>query len=81
MKWRKEYGVNQLKLTDFPIEYFSSGNYFKHSHDKEGTETIYLIEKHSTNLNNATTNMHNGLFLYFVEQVNKKVCKKCNSFI
>ncbi|XP_074601798.1 motile sperm domain-containing protein 2-like [Brevipalpus obovatus] len=45
MKWRKSYGVNDLKETDFPREYYTSGSFFSYAPDKKGNEMVYIRGK------------------------------------
>ena len=42
LRWRKEFGVNQLKESDFPAEFYKSGSFFDYETDKLGHSVIYI---------------------------------------
>lgn len=45
MRWRKSFGVNHIKTTDFPKEYFETGEAHLHVKDQNGVFTVYLRVK------------------------------------
>lgn len=47
LRWRKSYGVNQMKSSDFPQEIFQVGELFEFHKDKNGISTLYLrVDRH-----------------------------------
>lgn len=47
LRWRKSFGVNQMKESDFPQEIFRVGELFEFHKDKNGISTLYLrIDRH-----------------------------------
>lgn len=42
MKWRKEFGVNQLSDNYFPKQFFRCGAVFQYEPDVNGFATVYL---------------------------------------
>ena len=51
MKWRKEFGVSQIKETDFPYEFFWIGECHTYARDKNNVATVYLRVKFHKQLN------------------------------
>ncbi|XP_074605578.1 motile sperm domain-containing protein 2-like [Brevipalpus obovatus] len=47
LRWRKSYGVNHMKVEDFPAEIFRVAELFEFHPDKNGISTLYLrIDRH-----------------------------------
>ena len=42
LKWRKEFGVNNLTDAFFPKQFYTSGTIFPYCPDKNGFKTLYL---------------------------------------
>lgn len=45
MRWRHSFGANTIELTDFPKEYFETGEAHTYTEDKNGISTVYLRVK------------------------------------
>lgn len=45
MRWRKSFGVNSIKSSNFPQEYFQTGESHFYGYDKNGIFTVYLRVK------------------------------------
>lgn len=45
MRWRHSFGVNQIQLTDFPKEYFETGEAHLYTEDQNGVSTVYVRVK------------------------------------
>ncbi|RWS21303.1 motile sperm domain-containing protein 2-like protein [Leptotrombidium deliense] len=75
MKWRKEYGVNSLKHTDFPAEFFKIAELHNYVCDKNNIPQIYCRVK----LHKALPEwreVYKKFIVYIVEQAEKEAAKK-----
>ncbi len=42
MKWRKDFGISQIRDNYFPYEFYACGALFPYCKDKQGCHTLYL---------------------------------------
>lgn len=45
LKWRKEFGINDLTVTDFPAEFYQSGGLIVGGTDREGHRLVIIRVK------------------------------------
>lgn len=55
MRWRRSFGVNHIKRTDFPKEYFETGEAHLYTTDQNGVSTVYLRVKLHKKINELNT--------------------------
>ncbi|XP_046911517.2 motile sperm domain-containing protein 2-like [Dermatophagoides farinae] len=70
MKWRREEGIYQSSLVDFPAEYYQSGYIFRHGRDKNDAIVLYF----RANIHRKTNEWNSRLkkfFIYQVEQIDR----------
>ena len=71
MKWRKSEGVNHMKESDFPPEFFKIGELYAYENDKNGVPTGYVRARCHKKFNEFQK-AEERFVLYFFESMEKK---------
>ncbi|XP_053201677.1 motile sperm domain-containing protein 2-like [Panonychus citri] len=71
MRWRKSFGVNSLKETDFPKEYYLSGSFFTYLPDRKGNSMIYIRGKLHRKIS-EWSELHKKFFVYMINKLDKE---------
>lgn len=72
LRWRKQFGVNQLKEEDFPSEFYKSGSFFDYETDKLGHSMIYIRGRLHKKISDWTP-LFKKFFVFIVNKVETEV--------
>jgi len=72
LRWRKQYGVNDLKEDDFPQEFYKSESFFDYETDKLGHSVIYIRGRLHKKISDWTP-LFKKFFVYIVNKVENEV--------
>lgn len=72
LRWRKEFGVNQLKEQDFPAEFYRSGSFFDYETDKLGHSIIYIRGRLHKKISDWTP-LFKKFFVFIVNKIENDV--------
>lgn len=71
MRWRKSFGVNSISQSDFPQEYFQTGEGHLYVYDKNGIFTVYLRVKLHKKINELSP-LSQKYLVYLLEHCESK---------
>lgn len=71
MKWRKETGVNHIKASDMPLEFFHIGELFVYEEDKDGVITGYVRGRLHKKFSDFQ-DIENKYVLHFFEEMERR---------
>ncbi|RWS08580.1 motile sperm domain-containing protein 2-like protein [Dinothrombium tinctorium] len=74
MRWRKEKGVNQMKASDFPQEFYSIAELHPYVPDKEGIPVMYIRVKLHRALS-EWTEVSQNFIIYNIEKIDSEANK------
>ena len=80
LRWRKQFGVNQLKEEDFPSEFYKSGSFFDYETDKLGHSVIYIRGRLHKKISDWTP-LFKKFFVFIVNKVEAEVRPNCFVFL
>ncbi|XP_015795828.1 motile sperm domain-containing protein 2 [Tetranychus urticae] len=72
MRWRKSFGVNNLKETDFPKEYYLSGSFFTYLPDRKGNAMVYIRGKLHRKIA-EWSEIHKKFFVFIINKLDKEM--------
>ena len=72
MKWRKDFGINQLSDTSFPEEFYKAGTLFPYGHDLEGRRVMVLRVKAVKDVSDEWTELYQRFGVYVMDKLAKE---------